>query len=262
MYRIPSVLSLALLVLLAGCRKETAQPLPDRDHTAASDNFRAEWYFADVLKQADAAQKNGASGCIQTVDIDLQAMPHTMLVDFGESNCVGMDGIARRGKLLVTFTGAYGDAGTVITITPQGFYVNDHLIQGVKTVTNAGPNDQGQTYFTVSVNGTVTAPDGSWTSTHNYQRVRTWIQGEETPTIFDDVYLITGGGSGVNRNGTPFVVAITTALRVEVGCPWVVSGVQEVIPAGLPARVVNFGNGACDSAVSITVNGFTINIGG
>lgn len=253
------------LVLLASCRKESDPTvLPDRDHTAALDNFLAEMYFADALRQSDIAYKDGADGtnCIASVSIDLDTMPHTMLIDFGTENCTGGNGLSRRGQLLVTFTGPYGEAGTEITITPQQFYVNDHLLQGVKTVVNAGLNEQEQPYFNVTVNGSVTAPDGSWTSTHNSQRTRTWIEGEATPAALDDVYLITGNGSGVNRNGVAFTMNTTTALRVEAGCPWIVSGVQQILPAGLPARIIDFGNGACDPLVSITVGDFTFNIGG
>lgn len=256
------LIGMAITIALSSCRKNEGDAVtPNNDHNAALDNYKAEFYFADALKQADIAYKDGEVGCIASVTLDLDSLPFTMLVNFGTENCMGADGLMRRGQLLVTFTGAYGDEGTVITITPQGFHVNDHLVQGVKTVTNAGPNDQGQSYFNVTVNGTVTAPDGSWTSTHNYQRIRTWIAGEGTPTIFDDVYLITGGGSGVDRNGLPFTVNITSPLRVEVGCPWIVSGVQEIAPQGLQTRVIDFGNGACDQQVSITVGDFTFTIG-
>ncbi len=253
---------LPLLALsLTACRKETASNPADRDYTMAVDNSRAEFFFNDALKQSEIAFKDGEVPCAVSVTLDQEAEPNTLLIDFGTENCTGADGLKRRGKLLVTFTGPYGEQGTVITITPQDYHVNDHLVQGNKTVTNAGPNDQGQTYFTVSVNGSVTAPDGSWTSTHNYQRVRTWIAGEGTLNPFDDAYLITGGGGGVNRNGLPFTVQITTALKVEIGCPWIISGVQEIVPQGLPARIIDFGNG-CNSQVSVTVDGFTFTFGG
>jgi hypothetical protein len=261
--RTTTILSIVtVLLFLSACRGKEDAPSPNRDLTAAQDNYRAELYFADALKQSDIAHKDGAAGCIQNVLVDLTVMPRTMLVDFGNTNCTGADGLQRRGRLLVTFTGPYSEAGTVITITPQDYHVNDHLLQGVKTVTNAGPDDQGNTHFIVTVAGTVTAPDGSWTSTHNYQRTRTWIAGEGTAALLDDVYLITGGGSGVNRHGTAFTVQITTPLRVEVGCPWIVSGVQEIVPQGQPARVIDFGQGGCDAQVTITVGNFSFVVGG
>jgi hypothetical protein len=255
----------ALLVILAftSCRRESAPgPLPNRDITAVSDNSRAEWMFNDILKQGDAAYKTGVGGCIQSVEIDMAAQPHTMLVDFGQENCQGPNGVWRRGRLMVTFTGPYAEPGTIITITPQDYYVNDHLVQGVKTVTNAGQNELGQTYHEVVVNGTVTAPNGSWTSTHSAQRTRTWVQGEDTPSFLDDAWTITGGGNGINRNGIPYTVQITTPLRVEAGCPWIVSGVQQVVPQGLPVRTIDHGNGTCDAAATVTVGNFTFVVGG
>jgi hypothetical protein len=255
------IIPLMALTLVA-CRKETT-PL-DRDYSMAVDNSRAELYFTDALKMSDAGAKSGAAGvpCAQSVLVDLDAMPRTMLIDLGNDDCTGVDGISRRGRLFVTFTGPYGEPGTVITITPQDYHVNGHLVQGSKTVTNGGTNAQGQTTFSVAVNGSVTAPDGSWTSTHNYQRTRTWIAGEGTPHLLDDVYLITGGGSGVGRAGNAFTVAITTPLRVQLSCPWIVSGVQEITPQGRATRIIDFGNGACDNQVTVSVGEYSITVGG
>jgi hypothetical protein len=50
-------------------------------------------------------------------------------------------------------------------------------------------------------------------------------------------------------------VEITDPLRVEIGCPWLVSGDLEVRPEGLSSRVVDYGDGNCDSKVVVTVNG-------
>lgn len=255
-------LSVVMVLALAGCRKETAPEPADRDHTAAIDHGLAEAFFTDALKLSDGAAKGDSLPCSPQVTMDLTVTPHTMLIDFGSANCTGLDGWVRRGKLRVTFTGAYSATGTVITITPEDYHVNDHLVQGVKTVTNAGPNAQGQTHFTVAVDGTVTAPDGSWTSSHAARRVRTWIAGEGTPTPFDDVYLISGTGSGTDRNGIPYTLAITTPLRVEIGCRWVVSGVLEITPGSLAVRKVDYGDGTCDRKITVTVNGFTITFNG
>jgi hypothetical protein len=256
-----SLLLLLAALTVAACRKGSDSPI-DRDYTAAVDNDRAEVFFTDALRMSDAAYKDGDLPCAVAVTIDTVNVPHTLLIDFGPANCTSADGRARRGRLHVTFTGRYRDPGTVITITPQEYHVNDHHVQGLKTVTNAGLNEQGQLFFSVTVNGTVTAPDSSWTSTHNYQRTRTWIEGASTLNLLDDVYLISGGGSGVNRNGVPFTVAITGPLRVELDCPWIVSGVVQIVPGNLAVRTVDYGSGACDSQVSVTVNGTSYTFGG
>lgn len=260
---------LALFALsLAACRKDDDETPVDLDYTSASDNARAEDYFNDMLVVADdAAKGNGLrdlnADCDPTVTIDLDASPHTMLIDFGPVNCTASNGRLRRGQLLVTFTGGYRDPGTVITITPQNYYVNDNHVQGLKTVTNMGPNSDGHTYFNIQVDGTVTAGDGSWTSEHHATRVRTWVEGEGTPNVFDDVYLITGSGNGVNRNGIPYTVNIASALRVAVGCPWITAGDLEITPLDHATRYVDFGSGSCDGTLTVTVNGttFTITMG-
>ncbi|HMC98047.1 MAG TPA: hypothetical protein VKG92_10345, partial [Flavobacteriales bacterium] len=89
------------------------------------------------------------------------------------------------------------------------------------------------------------------------------IAGSDTPEWTDDVYLITGGGSGVNRNGIAYTVAITNALRVQVGCPWITQGTVVVTPASHPARTIDYGDGTCDGTFTVSVNGhtYTVTIG-
>lgn len=250
-----------LALTLGACRKDKDEPI-DFDYTSASDNARAEDYFNDMLAEADdAAKSNGLrsamDGCDPVITIDTVAVPHTMLIDFGSVNCEGANGRLRRGQILVTFTGPYRDPGTVITITPQDYYVNNNHVQGVKTVTNMGVNGDGHTYFNVQVDGTVTAGDGSWTAEHHATRVRTWIEGEGTASVFDDVYLITGSGNGINRNGVAYTLNITSALRIAIGCPWITAGSLEITPSAQATRYVDFGSGSCDATVSVTVNGTT-----
>lgn len=251
----------------AACRKDAPQQPASAtpDVASAVDNNLAESMFNDVVRQADQAADNhglrsALDACVDSVSIDTNVMPHTMLIAYGTVNCTGDDGRTRRGNILVTFTGRYRATGTVITITPQDYYVDDNKIQGIRTVTNLGPDAEGHLKFSVSGNGTVTAPDNSWTSSHTYDRVRTWIAGEHTPTPWDDVYLITGTGSGVNRNGRAYALTITQPLRVDVGCWQPVSGRVEIIPEGRPTRYVDYGNGECDGTYTVTVNGVTTTI--
>ncbi len=265
-----SLLLLACATLaFAACRKDKDdEETADLDYTSASDNAIAEDSFSDMLSEVDkAVEANGLRGtdadCDPTVTFDTLSSPRTLTIDFGTVNCTANNGRQRRGKIQVSYTGRYRDEGTVITITPDNYYVNDHHVQGTKTVTNEGFNNDGHLYYSVVVNGSITAPDGSWTATHQANRVRTWIQGEGTMTLFDDVYLITGSGSGVNRNGNAYNINITSALRVEVGCRWITAGTVDVIPENKPTRTINYGSGSCDGIITISVNDhtFTITIG-
>jgi len=255
------LLAASFVLVLSSCRKEKETPL-DLDYTSASDNSKAENVFNDMLLQVDnAVDANGLRDlCAPIVSFDTSATPRTITVDFGNVNCTATNGRIRRGRIHVSYTGLYREPGTVITITPDNYHVNNILVQGTKTVTNLGPNAQGQPTFSVVVNGTLTADDGSWTSTHQAQRVRTWLEGSNTAQIDDDVYSITGNGSGVNRNGVAYTLNITNALRVQVGCPWIMQGTVRITPTGRPEVTIDYGSGACDGNLSVTVNGTTYNV--
>lgn len=188
--------------------------------------------------------------------------PKVMEIDFGSTNCTGTYGINRRGKLVVTLTNHYRDSGSTLTIQPQNYFVNDVKVEGTKTITNQGYNANGNLQFNVDVvNGKLTYTDGS-TTTWQSNRTNEWIEGDST-TLFthglagicDDVYLITGSASGVSRNGHNYTVTITSPLRKEICCRWLVSGQLEVTPANLLTRYVDFGSGACDNKATVTING-------
>ncbi|HEX2616723.1 MAG TPA: hypothetical protein VHL57_04220 [Flavobacteriales bacterium] len=267
----PSLWAALALLSLAACKKDkdddndTPAAL---DYVAATDNAKAEDYFNDMLQQVDAAAADNGlrdldEACDPTVTIDTVAMPHTMLIDFGNTDCTAANGRTRRGQLAVTFTGRYRDQGTVITITPQNYYVSGNHVEGTKTVTNMGFDGDHHPYFNVTVDGTVTAGDGSWHASHHAQRVRTWTGGYDTPTPLDDTYAITGSGNGTNRNGVNYTVQITNALHVAVGCPFILQGTVQITPQDHAVRTIDYGNGACDGTFTVTVNdhSYTVTIG-
>lgn len=49
---------------------------------------------------------------------------------------------------------------------------------------------------------------------------------------------------------------------MEVGCPWIVSGVMEIVPGTLATRTVDRGSGSCDGTATVTINGITFTIVG
>jgi uncharacterized membrane protein len=193
--------------------------------------------------------------------VDTTSNPKTVLIDFGTNECTGNDGRVRKGILHITYTGRYREAGTVITITPENYSVNGNLIEGQKTIENLGLNNNGQLHYSIAVSGTVTAPGNAWTISWTANRIRTWLEGQNTASVWDDVYEISGNGSGVNRNGVPYTTTITQALRAEIGCPWLVSGKVTIQPEDYATRFIDFGDGACDSGFTVTVNGQEYQLG-
>lgn len=264
MNRIFSVLLLGSLFLLGACRKEKEEKV---DNSVDIDNSRSENLFSDLFKVIDQTASNETGirdniiGCIDTIIVDTAANPMTLLIDFGNDNCVGEDGRIRKGQILATFTGRYRDTGSIITVTPQNYSVNGYTLQGTKTITNLGPDEFDNIQFAIQVNGSVTSPNGQAVSYWQSNRTRSWILGSNTITPWDDVYLISGSGSGTSSNGTPYTVNIVNPLRAEVGCPYIVSGIFQVAPQDMVVRTIDFGNGDCNAGFSVTVAGQTFQIG-
>ena len=264
---------------MSGCEKRQA----NRETTSAEDNDLAESLFDDVFKNVEEAQNEELEGdgktyavehtfgdCA-TITIDglgTDVWPKTLTLDFGETYCEGDDGKMRRGVITAVYSGPYRTSGSTVTITPTNYFVNDNNVAGQKTVTNLGNNSSGQLQYRVEVSGTITTPDGDEIS-HTSTRTRTWVEGQETgfftldnngqwmglDGILDDVWEITGNGTGNNRDGRDYTVDITTALRVQ----WcglriaVTEGVIEIAPEDLKVRTVDFGSGQCDREFTVTI---------
>ncbi len=256
-------------ILFTACNRRNKNTEKDTDTTMAKDHALSEAIYNDALNIADQASitDNGAtmdnykttSGCA-TVTHDTLSNPKTITVDFGPTNCLCNDGKNRRGKVIVSYTGAYKDSGHVHVISFDQYFVNDNQVLGSKTVTNMGHNASNQMFFNISVNGLIIKAVTNDSVIWNQTRVRTFLQGESTQSKMVDVYQITGSGTGQRANCTPYTMTITQPLIKALACGWIQQGVIEVQPNGGYLRTLDYGNGNCDNQAIITINGVTYNI--
>jgi hypothetical protein len=272
--RLMLMLTLASAVAFTGCKKDKDEP--DTDTDVANDNSFAERTYDDVKSISDQAGDNGSlstyrvgdnSGLLSScanINNDTSVTPHILTIDFGATNCLCNDGKNRRGKIIISYQGAYRDSGSTHTISFDNYFVNDYKVLGTKTVKNLGHNSSNQLVYSVDVNGSIINPSGqtmSWTS----QRTRTWVAGETTPGVLNDEYDITGSANGTSFAGTSFTMAITSPLHVKLACfstykSLIVSGTFDLVPSGKATRTFDFGSGACDNLATVTINGNTYNI--
>ena len=259
-----ALIALAISATLFSCRRSREREF---GNGITTDDGTAENLFGDVFKVVDEVSsstegiRENQIGCIDTIMIDTLSTPRSVTIDFGSDDCVGNDGRVRKGILNITYTGRYREVGSVITIVPENYTVDGYLIEGVKVIENMGLNDLGQLHFSIMMDGRITAPNNAWEITWTANRIRTWVEGQSTPTIWDDAYTISGSGSGVNRNDIEYTTNITVPLRAEVGCRWIVSGEVTIDPDGYAERFVDFGNGECNNGIFVTVNGETYTLG-
>lgn len=261
-------------LLFSACKKDSAAT--DSDTESAQDNALAESSFNDVTTITDQAAYSGSvnmrvvstdredgslgSACA-TVSIDTASTPHVITIDFGTTNCLCNDGRNRRGKIIASFTGRYRDAGTVIAISFNNYFVNDNQLTGTKKITNNGLNAAGNLVYTIEVNGSVIKANGAGTATWVSTRQREWIAGSATPLVLsDDVYSITGTASGTTAKGKSYTISITKALVRKMSCRWFESGVLDVTPQGKPTRTLDYGSTGCDANATVTILGHTFPI--
>jgi hypothetical protein len=262
-------------IILVSCKKPTPQP-KEKDNSVSSDNHSAEALFSEVQNISDQASKGALifysptnssenshtdastekSSCA-TITHDTVSIPHMLIIDFGTTNCLCNDGKNRRGKINVSYTGIYKDSASVHTISFTDYFVNDNQVLGFKTVTNNGHNANGNLTFTVEVQGQIIKANNGGTITWNSNRVNELLAGENTISFLDDVYSVTGTASGTSSDGIAYTVVITTPLHYALMCHWIDSGVIEITPLNHPVRIINYGNGTCDSDATITISGVT-----
>ncbi len=269
-------LGLALVAIVStsifsSCKKKSKDEEKDTDTGSASDQSLASSSVNDMTSIADEAGRNytvssfktaSPDGLLSTscasVTVDTLAAAKTITVNFGSTNCTCNDGRNRRGAIILNFTGKYRDSLTVITVTPQNYFVNDNQVTGSKTITNKGHNAANHLVYEINANIQIVKASGAGTISWQSVRQREWVTGESTSSWNDDIYSITGNASGTTANGNAFSSVITSPLirNMSFGCRrHFTQGVLEHTPSGKATRYIDFGNGACDDQATVTING-------
>ncbi|MCU0329116.1 MAG: hypothetical protein MUE53_09010 [Chitinophagales bacterium] len=267
-------ISLAILsITFIGCKKieEIAE-----DRKVMEENSICEQINADLITlMDDAYYKNGnslvtrsaSSSAVLLADsviITLNASDSSILVDFG-TGYLCRDGRTRKGKTKFTFSNGFRVANAKVTQTFDNFSVNGYSISNSSTrsQTYKGLNASNQPHWDFIANLTLTTPTLQtiqWSS----NRVRTMISGFATAFNFsDDVYEISGSGSGTTSTGSTFTLSITKNLTVKIGCKHIQSGIIDMVRGNGSKISIDYGNfvsTTCDNQAVLTYNGKDYNI--
>jgi len=178
-------------------------------------------------------------------------------IDFGDS-CVLRNGNTVSGKIIMHYVIDKTALTKSVDVSFDNFYNNERKIEGGFTVLKERKNLNGNPQSTNTFNITVTWPDNS-TAHKEGTKTRELIEGANTPTWGDDVFEITGNWNFTRKNGSVHVATITTPLRRELACRFIVSGVI-ALQKNDQAAVLDFGDGTCDDLAMLTKDGITTEI--
>jgi len=178
-----------------------------------------------------------------------------ILIDFG-TGCVGPNGRTRKGRIHIEFGGRRFMTGSYVKITTEDFFVDGIRVDGERTDTNITGSTEDAPSFDIDEDITLTFPDGT-TASRSSIRQRVWTRASDP---LNDTWTITGGAVGKTRRGKDYTMTILKplvykrdcALQTKVVMP--VEGTKEIV-AETKKVTLDFGTGACDTKVTITVNG-------
>jgi hypothetical protein len=256
------ILSFGIGMMLNSCTKDETESTDLK--SVSQDESTVDNYFDDASSQTDMYEDGAKSlelfsTCTPNVTITKPAdalFPKHIVIDYGTEGCEGMHGHIRKGKIIVDQTGFMTVSGSVRTITFEDFYIDDFKIEGTRTVTSNGLNEnQNYQRTTVLADGKITTPDGK-VITRTAEHVQEWIAGAGTPfNIFDDKWQITGSATGTNRFGNTYNALITTPLIFDLSCAYKITQGIKSITTDNHVIIIDFGSGDCDNQFTITIDG-------
>ena len=210
--------------------------------------------FTSNLKSASVY---GGSGCRPKVTVDFPdstQFPKVITFEFSDT-CETLHGIVRSGKVIVTISNYMWKIGSTRVTTYENFYVDSCKIEGTRTVTTIGQDENGYWQQSVQlVDGKIILPDGT-EITRNSDFVKTWLQIPSQRMGKTGSFELTGSAEGTNIDGVGYNMEIVTPLHKEVFCPWFGSGVKNISLTDGTQIQLDYGDGTCDNVAMLTVNG-------
>jgi len=265
------IVGLLLSLAIISCNKDddNTQPVVPINQQEVAANAQMDDISDDVLQivesQSDSEPANRLSGSAQnfmsqcaTVTTTQSGDTWIRTIDFGDTNCMLLNGNTVRGKIIITFNNDFDAATRTIAYAFDNFYHNDRHVEGNRTVVKTrSANNHPQA--TITLDMTVTTPAGA-VFHRTGQRVREFTQGYDTPfNLSDNAFSITGNWTTTFPNGTTSSATITSPLIIQWNCAHILSGTIS-FTRNTNSAILDYGDGTCDNQATVTINGVLHNI--
>ncbi|MBW1294239.1 hypothetical protein [Aquimarina litoralis] len=185
-----------------------------------------------------------------TVTIVLTDTTKNVTIDFGTEGCEVRSGHIIKGKILMSYELDVEAMSLVINYSLEDFFIDDNQFEGSRTITRLKSNQNGNPEYSMELNLTVTFADGTQAS-RTGSKTREWIEGAFNGNWGDNVFLINGAWQTNFANGNMHSTTITTPLRREASCRFLVSGVVELVRTNY-SGTLDYGDGSCDNQALFT----------
>lgn len=276
------LLSAALIALfiVQSCSREDDGDISETDLALAQDEAYADAVYTEidnmVVAEITALDGNAylTSGLKSTGDEepcysvtvdhpDSTRFPKVITLDYGDGCTVVFrdDTITRKGQIIITITDRWFMPGAENRVTFNDFYFNDIKVEGTRTITNLGINDNGNLEMGIVLEeGKIIFNDTTWMS-READHVREW---KRSATPLNDTVIITGSAHGINVLGQEYIRTITEPL-VLVHCReykwrWViVDGTVEITNSATGTSTIDYSAEGCDGTVIVNKNGYRHN---
>lgn len=253
----------ASLLLFSACDSDN-DPIPEPDLSMVHSDVELNQAFEDLdFMTLSVLQSSGVGArTVGTANDDLcstaiittDAQAKKIIVDFG-AGCTSSNGVERKGKILLAYTGNLLFPGATVITTFEGYEVNGLKLEGIRTLVNTAINLATST-ITLGMKiqeGKVTWPDNKFV-TFISDQVRSIQLGAQSYEI-----KVTGTASGINREGLEYSSLTTTPLVITQTCVQSgvyipTTGILQFSNEGMQISI-DYGSGTCDKIVTLTYPG-------
>lgn len=261
-----SAIALGTLAL-ASCTKSETKSIEASDEVRSESMLdvvdRAVEGPADAVTLRSGGSANCGEGgfpwpeCVDITDSGEGVYPRTIVIDFGD-DCYTPNGLQRSGTIEIELTGDLtSEIGATRIVSFNDLAFGEFMtVNGTRTLTNTGQNENGDWVFSQETFTTINRPLLNVERT--YSGTRIWLAGYETETCGDDIWQRDGSGQKTIANGfgQNNVTVDYDSVVCDRPCGYPVAGTVTLVRNQFE-RVMDYGDGTCDAWAEVTINGNT-----
>lgn len=281
-FRTTGLALVASLFAITSCKEDEPSRLTLQDTADITEEALTDAYFQDLDDMAgiaiqapsDVEYSGGrTSGSVTIHDdrfdcegivISIQpdaaptpAVPKGVLtIDFGSTGCTDLKGNVRKGKLIFAYNGKRFMPESTVVTTTENYFINGVKLEGTRTLTNVSTSNEDAPRFNVVLaNGKATFPNEKVaTRSSNI----TWQWNRALNPLEDNLEIESNStASGTTRGGREYEVMLLKELIYKRHCGLAVSGIKKYTIDGEKEITIDYGDGTCDRAFTVTINGVT-----